>query len=270
MLSALTLLALAQTDPLVELAARVTPSVVHVVIKGPLGEKIGSGTGFFVSDDGLVATNAHVVDIASAITVELATGEKRDAIGLVAIDVSHDVALLRVPGQSKALPLGSSVDLQPGTSVFSVGGPAGLAFSVTTGIVGAVRKEMEEEERKAAGKYFENMGRVIQLSSASRGGASGSPVLTHDGQVIGVLHAGMGEMLTFLSPIENLAALISSHGATPVQPFSGIATSAVVATDERRNLLVSAIFFAVLGVVGLVLWRRSVSAERAKAKHLLD
>lgn len=270
MSTALLLLTLAQTDPLVGLAAEVTPSVVHVVIKGPLGEKLGSGTGFFVSNDGLVATNAHVVDDASAITVELVTGEKREATGLVAVDVDHDVALLRVPGPSKALRLGSSLELQPGTSVLSVGGPAGLAFSATTGIVGAVRKEMEEEEREAAGKYFRNMGRVIQLSSASRGGASGSPVLTTDGQVIGILHAGMGEMLTFLSPIENLEALIAAQGAGPITPFSTVASSSALATDERRNLLVSGIFFVALAIVAGVLLQRSRAAERSKRKHLLD
>ena len=102
----------------------------------PRGTSLGSG--FIVSGDGYVLTNAHVVDGADKVTVKLSDG--REFTGkTVGTDKKSDIALLKIEASGlPALRLGDSKDLKPGQWVVAIGSPFGLDHSVTAGIVSAV------------------------------------------------------------------------------------------------------------------------------------
>ena len=124
------------------LAAVTKPSVVLVSLYDPSGQKEGSGTGFFVSADGKLVTNHHVIAEAARATVTLADGREVAVRGVLADDKEHDVAILQVEGAGyPALTLGDTTMLHAGEDIVVIGSPLGLSTTISTGIVAAVRGE---------------------------------------------------------------------------------------------------------------------------------
>ena len=100
----------------------------------------GSGTGFFVGPDGLLLTNAHVVEGATRVSVHTSEGESFLTTP-VAVSSTHDLALLRINAKPKtSLRLGNSSEIAVGVDVIAIGNPLGLQSTVTKGIVSAIRK----------------------------------------------------------------------------------------------------------------------------------
>jgi len=140
-----------------------------VTIKTPSG----SGSGFFVTDTGLVITNAHVVAGASRIVIRTQATETFGTI--VRLAVEDDLALVRANiAAAVALPLGDSDAVQVGDDVIAVGSPLGLEGTVTRGIISNLRPVLG--------------GRIplIQFDAAISPGNSGGPLLDERGQVLGV------------------------------------------------------------------------------------
>ncbi|WP_245883709.1 S1C family serine protease [Hasllibacter halocynthiae] len=140
----------------------------------------GTGTGFIWDDRGHVVTNAHVLDGAARANVRLADGRTFDA-RLVGRDRRHDLAVLRIApaaGLPDPLPLGTSADLRVGQRVFAIGNPFGLDFTLTTGIVSALDRELPGEGVLIRG--------LVQTDAAINPGNSGGPLLDSAGRVIGV------------------------------------------------------------------------------------
>ncbi len=137
----------------------------------------GVGSGFVVSADGEIVTNAHVVEGAQRVQVQIATGQVLDA-RLVGVDPMTDVALLRVdaPDDLPVLPLGDSDRLQVGDWVLAIGSPFGLTRSATAGIVSAKGRFI------GSGPYDD----FIQTDAAINPGNSGGPLIDLDGRVVGV------------------------------------------------------------------------------------
>jgi hypothetical protein len=138
-----------------------------------------TGTGFFVSEDGIVLTNAHVVDQASELAVLLRDG-RNEAAELLSIDRLNDIAVLRVPtvrGQVKALSLGTSDDLDLGDPIHVIGYPLssiiGTEPRVTQGIVSAKTGIQDSPNH-------------FQISASIQPGNSGGPVLDKDFRVVGI------------------------------------------------------------------------------------
>ncbi|MEM6303275.1 MAG: Do family serine endopeptidase [Pseudomonadota bacterium] len=139
--------------------------------------RAGLGSGFIISTEGLVVTNAHVVDGASAVTVKLADGQKYDA-EVLGSDPMTDIALLKIEADA-ALPtvdFGTSENLRVGDQVMAVGNPFGLGGTVTTGIVSALSRNIN------AGPFDD----FIQTDAAINRGNSGGPLFNTAGEVIGV------------------------------------------------------------------------------------
>src|SRR5687767_15126879 len=90
----------ARAGALQDLAAKAKLSVVLLTMSDGSGQKIGSGTGFFVSTDGLVVTNHHVIEHAAQVTASLADGTKIEALGILADDPDNDLAVIKLPGSS--------------------------------------------------------------------------------------------------------------------------------------------------------------------------
>jgi serine protease Do len=134
----------------------------------------GVGSGFFISADGYILTNHHVIDDASEIFVTLTNGTEYKA-KVVGSDERTDVALLKIDATDMAtLPIGSAVDLKKGQWVLAIGSPFGLESTVTAGIVSAIGRE--------TGDYLP----FIQTDVAVNPGNSGGPLLDLDGEVVGI------------------------------------------------------------------------------------
>ncbi len=137
---------------------------------------VGSGSGFILSQDGYVVTNAHVVDGAAAITVALPDRRQYDAT-LVGADKRTDLALLKVKATGlPVLELGDSSALNVGQWVLAIGSPFGFEYTATQGIVSALSRSLPDE----------NYVPFIQTDVAVNPGNSGGPLFNVEGEVIGV------------------------------------------------------------------------------------
>ena len=146
-----------------------------------------SGTGFFISDDGYILTNNHVISEASSsgskINVLTYDGTTYSAT-VVGTDSSNDLAVLKIDA-SDCVPVtfGSSSDMSVGDTVYAVGNPMGeLQFTMTSGMVSALDRDVTTEESGGSINMF-------QMDAAINSGNSGGPVYNANGEVIGVATA---------------------------------------------------------------------------------
>jgi S1-C subfamily serine protease len=139
-----------------------------------------TGSGFVIDESGDILTNAHVVEGATKVTVDL--GSKTYDAKIEGRDTSSDVALLKIGADKKALhplALGNSSELQVGDPVVAIGNPFGLDRTVTNGIVSALQRKIEAPN----GFSIEH---VIQTDAAINPGNSGGPLIDGRGRVIGI------------------------------------------------------------------------------------
>jgi S1-C subfamily serine protease len=156
--------------PVEELVAKSKPAVVL------LSRPDGQGTGFFVSDTGVIATNAHVARGVQTLVAILSTGQKLEA-KVVYIDPDVDMALVKVEGSGfQHLGLTDVTNVRQGQTVVAIGNPGlGMPFSVTKGVVSAV-----------GGSASAPHGTWIQTDAAINPGNSGGPLLNAYGDVVGM------------------------------------------------------------------------------------
>ncbi|HEX6035780.1 MAG TPA: trypsin-like peptidase domain-containing protein [Anaerolineales bacterium] len=167
---------------------KVGPAVVTVVgtvpgqntFFGPTGDQTVSGTGFFITEDGYLITNNHVVEGAREVSIILSDGTEQRAT-IVGTDIYSDVAVLKTDGNVPAVAkLGNSSVLQPGESVIAIGSPLGnFKNTVTVGVVSATGRAIETRN----GYQIEDL---IQTDAAINQGNSGGPLVNLAGEVIGV------------------------------------------------------------------------------------
>lgn len=175
----------AQTElELAQVYENVIQSVVHVSVvtaASPRGTGAGNGSGFVIDAEGHIVTNNHVAEGASYIEVTFVSGARAKA-ELVGNDPDSDLAVIKVD------PAG--LDLQPvvladseqtfvGQEVMAIGSPFGQDFTLTTGIVSALDRNLETDDRFSIPD-------IIQTDAAINPGNSGGPLLDFSGQVLGV------------------------------------------------------------------------------------
>ena len=181
-----------------ELFKEQADSIVLVAALDDDGKETKMGTGFIVSEDGLIVTNYHIVSNASRIIVKLKKNKAYQVIGVVGADPEKDLAVLKIMARDlDPVRLGNSRRVKVGQRVVAIGNPLGLESTVADGLVSAVR---ETDDLK-----------LLQISVPLSHGSSGGPLFDLRGKVVGVTtasHAG-GQNLNFAVPVNYVKKLLS-------------------------------------------------------------
>jgi putative serine protease PepD len=166
-------------DAVAFITARVTQQSSSPFGGGESGT--ATGTGFAITKDGLIVTNAHVIDGATSIRVKV--GDRSAVTAkVVGVDTSTDVALLKIDTGGTDLPTLAFADssaVQIGDAAFAIGNPYGLDRTLTTGIVSALHRSIDAPDGYAISD-------VLQTDAALNPGNSGGPLLDTSGRVIGI------------------------------------------------------------------------------------
>ncbi|XP_060950957.1 serine protease HTRA1B-like [Limanda limanda] len=169
-----------------DVVEKIAPAVVHIELyrKTMFSKRevaVASGSGFIVSEDGLIVTNAHVVANKQRIKVELKSGATFDA-KIKDVDEKADIAVIQIDAPTKlpVLLLGRSADLRPGEFVVAIGSPFSLQNTVTTGIVSTTQRGGKELGLRNSDMDY------IQTDAIINYGNSGGPLVNLDGEVIGI------------------------------------------------------------------------------------
>ena len=240
----------------IEIFERASPSVVFIStrqrVMNPWTRNIfsvprGNGSGLVWDDLGHVVTNHHVVEGASEAVVRLDDGRIYRAT-LVGASPAHDLAVLRIKvpfDRPPPVPIGSSADLRVGQKVFAIGNPFGLDYSLSSGLVSALDRSIEDDDGKS-------IDHLIQTDAAINPGNSGGPLLDSAGRLIGIntaiyspsgAYAGIG----FAVPVDTVNQVVPQLIAKGryVRPSLGIEI------DADLNRLVE----EQLGVKGVLVLR---------------
>jgi len=206
-------------SPAAKAAEAIAPSVVRVrgITPGERGDadtEEGVGTGVVIVESGIILTNLHVAAGAGKIVVTFEDGSDSEAT-LVSTQPEHDLAVLKarvVPDDLKPATLRSTGDLAPGDRVVAVGFPFGIGPSVSYGVVSGLQREFRSQQGK---RMLTNL---IQFDAAVNPGNSGGPLVTMDGEVVGIVTAILNPTrervfigIGFAVPIENAAAGVGVH-----------------------------------------------------------
>jgi len=167
---------------IIDAVAQVKNAVVKIDVYKTVQGKLrpaGSGSGFIFSSDGLIFTNNHVVNGAEKIMVSLLNENEIEAT-LIGKDPDTDLAILKIYSEGYSVSkLGDAETLQIGQLVIAIGNPLGYQHTVTTGVVSALGRTLRSQN----GMLVDN---VIQSDAALNPGNSGGPMITTDGEVVGV------------------------------------------------------------------------------------
>jgi S1-C subfamily serine protease len=213
-----------EDKPLVSPASRaydsIFPSVVRVVglmTEGDDGTDTkengsverGIGTGVVIIDNGTILTNLHVVNGAKKVRVTFFDGSESEAV-VLSTQPENDLAVLRaktIPDDLEAATMRSTADLAPGDHVIAVGFPFGIGPSVSEGIVSGLKRQFRSPDGQ------QMLTNLIQFDAAANPGNSGGPLVTMDGEVVGIVTAILNPNrqrvfigIGFAVPIENAAA----------------------------------------------------------------
>ncbi len=216
-----------------EINNKVSPSVV--LISGSSMSGSGQGTGVIISDDGYIATNAHVVSDFSDLKVTLNNDDKTEyPATIVGTDTTTDLAVIRInaTGLTPA-EFGTSSTLQVGQNVVAIGNPLGEEFSgsVSNGIISALDRDVQMGD----GQVYT----YIQTTAAINSGNSGGPLLNMQGQVIGITSAkidsSVAESMGFAIPIDTAVPVFNDlmkYGYVTNRPYIGLSGESL---DEQYS-----------------------------------
>jgi len=204
------------------------------------------GTGFVVSKDGYILTNAHVVSQSGMerdrVTVTFkGKGSSTTQVDakVVGVDDSSDVALLKVNpskvGDLTVLPLGDSDDVRVGEQVVAIGNPLGYDFSLTTGVVSALDRELQSPN----GSIISN---GIQTDAAINSGNSGGPLIDARGEVIGIneqiaSQSGGNQGLGFAVPINTAVKVMDQLKKGGTVKYAWLGVSGQTLTTDVADAL---------------------------------
>ncbi|XP_074089549.1 serine protease HTRA1 [Macrotis lagotis] len=196
-----------------DVVEKIAPAVVHIELfrKLPFSKReipVASGSGFIVSEDGLIVTNAHVVTNKHRVKVELKNGATYEA-KIKDVDEKSDIALIKIDYHQGKLPvllLGRSSELRPGEFVVAIGSPFSLQNTVTTGIVSTTQRGGKELGLRNSDMDY------IQTDAIINYGNSGGPLVNLDGEVIGINTLKVTAGISFAIPSDKIKKFLTeSH-----------------------------------------------------------
>ncbi|KAE8590113.1 hypothetical protein XENTR_v10017955 [Xenopus tropicalis] len=195
-----------------DVVEKIAPAVVHIELFRMLPffkreVPAASGSGFIVSEDGLILTNAHVVTNKHRLKVERSDGSTYDA-QIIDVDEKADIALIKIKAKGKlpVLLLGRSEDLRPGEFVVAIGSPFSLQNTVTTGIVSTAQRGGKELGLRNSDMDY------IQTDAIINYGNSGGPLVNLDGEVIGINTLKVTAGISFAIPSDKIRKFLAeSH-----------------------------------------------------------
>lgn len=198
-----------------DVVEKIAPAVVHIelFLKHPLFGRtipLASGSGFVMSENGLIVTNAHVVSSNTQVTgqqhlkVQMQNGDVHEA-SIKDIDKKSDIATIKINSQSKlpVLFLGHSADLRPGEFVVAIGSPFALQNTVTTGIVSTAQRDGKELGLRDSDMDY------IQTDAIINYGNSGGPLVNLDGEVIGINTLKVAAGISFAIPSDRITRFLN-------------------------------------------------------------
>ncbi|MCH7688870.1 MAG: trypsin-like peptidase domain-containing protein, partial [Planctomycetes bacterium] len=230
--------------PLVRAVRRAKAAVINIhsqktsysgdtLFSGGKGRKInGMGTGIIIDERGYIATNSHVIDRVDSLRITLDDGSTYNA-EVISYDRSQDLAIIKI-NPSKPLPvipIGTSSDLMLGETVIAVGNAYGYEHTVTSGIISALSRDVEVNEKQS----YKNL---IQTDASINPGNSGGPLLNLNGEVVGInvaIRAG-AQRIGFAIPIDDvrkvIAKLLSIEQLN--QTYHGLLSKDVKSATEQK------------------------------------
>lgn len=186
-----------------------------VVIRGLFGTSFtrkyaSSGSGFFISDDGYLVTNYHVVKENQDLRVTTYNGTEYTAT-MAGYDENNDVAVLKINASSTPVTIGSSSEMTVGDDIMVIGNALGdLSYTFTDGLISYTNRKIQNQSGKTINMF--------QTNAAINSGNSGGPVYNMDGEVIGIASAKFAsaeiEGLCFFIPIDDVKDTIFSIAYT--------------------------------------------------------
>jgi S1-C subfamily serine protease len=207
-------------------AAKAAEAVMNSVVRvrgydeydepGGNEEMQGVGTGVVVVDNGTILTNLHVVSGARRVTVTFFDGSESE-VELVRPYPENDLAVIRakkIPDDLQAATLGSTASLRPGDEVVAIGFPFGIGPSTSAGVISGLDRSFRSPQGKQV------MTGLIQFDAAVNPGNSGGPLITMDGEVVGIVTALLNPTpaRTFIG-IGFAATIESAGAAVGIPPF---------------------------------------------------
>ena len=215
-----------------DLISSVLPGVVSISVELNGGQ--GAGTGFIISNDGQIATNAHVVADATKIDVKFADGSTASG-KVLGVDRTDDLAVVKVDKNGlTALSLGQSSDLRIGEPVVAIGNALDLTGgpTATEGIVSALDRTIDTNDG-------EHLTHLLQTDAAINPGNSGGPLLTLDGKVVGINSAGSqdAQNIGFAIAIDTARPIVEQlqQGKTITKAYLGVSTTPLDRTVANRS-----------------------------------
>ena len=163
------------------------------------GDTVRTGSGFFISKEGLAVTNLHVIQNAASATITLYNGDVYPVRGVHAMSEAYNLCIISIDSDENDwdfLPLANSDRIEAGNSVYSIGSPLGYVNTMSAGIVANANRDVDGE-------------RFIQFTAPISFGSGGSPVLDALGRVVGVASSSFsyGQKLNLAVPINYVGTM---------------------------------------------------------------
>ncbi len=231
----------AEEQLLINVYARVNPAVVYIDVSQEDGSSdqlldYASGSGFVIDPEGIIVTNAHVIQDADEVRVTFYDGMVLRA-EVLGYDAYADLAVLKVtPPEGTtlvAVELGESDDLLVGQRVIAIGNPFGLSGSMSVGIVSAIGRSLPSGTATDTG-VFSNP-QIIQTDAAINPGNSGGPLVDSHGRVVGVNYAiqslsGLNTGVGFAIPVDTVKRIVPQiiETGSVAYPYLGISANTQV------------------------------------------
>ncbi len=230
-----------------EIAERVSQSVFYIEVYDNKKNAVASGSGFFVTSDGVAVTNYHVIEDTSSAQITMTNGDVFRVEQVIAFDKALDIAIIRISKTALSgktvsgfpdVEMGDSDTIKAGQTIYAIGSPAGLQNTISNGIISNVNRQLE-------GNSF------IQITAAISHGSSGGALVNEYGEVLGITSAGIedAENIGFAIPINIIKAFDLTTQGKPYNEFlhedSGFIlelseTTVNVAVGETKEVLVYA------------------------------